>query len=268
MTVRVSRRFLTATLALAVSMATIVMLLALSPRAIAQARGASCPSSLAAHLRRGSSACAQAERASRPARKSRARSHPKVKGHHKHSKKGKHKTKAKRKATSRAHALAPALCEDGSAPVDEGGGSFSCADESEPACSNGSTPVLSSNGEKLLCAVKAGGSEDTGAVCEDGSAPVQVSEGSFSCDDESMPVCEDGSTPALSSSGSTLVCGPESSDDSGATEVGCDEGTIAVQAPDGSYSCVGSSEPGCEAPPAPVLSSERWTPICDADEDS
>ncbi len=257
-------------LALALSTAAIVaLLLALSPQAMAQARRASCPSGLTAHSKRGSSACARARLLSRPSRKSRGHSDSKVKGHHsKHSKKGKHKTKAKSKATSGTHALTPALCEDGSAPANEGGGSFSCADESEPTCSNGSTPVLSSNGQKLLCAVKAGGSAQTEAVCEDGSAPVPAGQGSFSCDDESMPVCEDGSIPAPSSSGSTLVCGPESSDDSGAVEVGCDEGTVAVQAPDGSYSCVGPSEPGCEEPPSPVLSSEHWTPVCDAGEDS
>jgi hypothetical protein len=270
LTVSVSRRSLTALLALALSTATIVtLLLVLSPRAMAQARSAHCPSSLTAHPKRGSSACAQAGRASRPARKSSAHSRSKAKGHHsKHSKKGKHKAKAKRRAASRAHAPAPALCEDGSAPVNEGGGSFSCADESEPACSNGSAPVLSSNGQKLLCAVKASGSGQAEAVCEDGSAPVPASGGSFSCGDGSMPVCEDGSVPALSSSGSTLVCGPESSDDSSATEVGCEEGTVAVQASDGSYSCVGSSEPGCESAPAPVLSSEHWTSVCDATEGS
>ena len=255
-------------LALALSTAAVVaLLLALSAQAMARARSASCPSSLTARHKRGSSACAEAGRASKPARK--RRGHSKAKGHHsKHSKKAKHKTKAKRKAPSGTRALTPAVCADGSAPVNEGGGSFSCADESEPACSDGSTPVLSSNGQKLLCAVKAGGSAQTEAVCEDGSAPVPAGEGSFSCDDESMPVCEDGSVPALSSSGSTLVCGPESSDDSGAAEVGCDEGTLAVQAPDGSYSCVGSSEPGCEQAPEPVLSSEHWTSVCDAGEES
>ncbi len=270
MTVSVSRRSLTVVFALAMSMATILILLALSPRAMAETRSVSCPSSFVARLTRGSGACAQARRASTPARKRKGHSHSKVKGHHtKHSKKGKHKRKAaRRKPAAGTHALAPALCEDGSAPVNEGGGSFSCADESEPACSNGSTPVLSSNGQKLLCPVSADGSGETEAVCEDGSAPVPAGDGSFSCDDESMPVCEDGSTPTPSSSGSTLVCGPESSDDSGATEVGCEEGTIAVQASDGSYSCVGSSEPGCEAPPAPQLSSERWVPLCDADENS
>ncbi len=268
MTVSACRRSLTATLALALSMATVVaVLLALSPRAMAQARSASCPSSLTAHPRRGSSACAQARRASAHARKGKGHSH--ARGHHsKHPKKGKHKTTAKKKATPRTHVLAAALCEDGSAPVNDGGGSFSCADESEPVCSNGSTPVLSSNGQKLLCAVEAGSSAQTEAVCEDGSAPVPAGDGSFSCEDESMPVCEDGSTPEISSSGSKLLCGPESSDDSGTIEVGCEEGTVAVQAPDGSYSCVGSSEPGCEAAPDPVLSSERWTSVCDAGEDS
>jgi hypothetical protein len=270
LTASVSRRSLAALLALALSMATFIVLLALSPQAIAQARSAACPSSLAAHLKRGAGACARAKRASRPARKSEAHSRSKAKGHHsKRSKKRKHKTKAARgKATSRAHALAPALCEDGSAPVKEGRGSFSCDDESEPACSNGSTPVLSSNAETLVCAVKASGSGVTEAVCEDGSAPVPAGEGSFACDDESMPVCEDGSEPAPSSSGSTLVCGGESSEGSGTDEVGCEEGSVAVLQDDGSYACVGSSEPGCESASAPLLSSEHWTSVCDAGEDS
>jgi hypothetical protein len=268
--VSVSRRSLAALLALALSMATFVVLLALSPQAMAQARSAACPSSLTAHLKRGAGACTKAKRASRPAGKSKVHSRSKAKGRHsKHSKKRKHKTKAaSKKAKSRAHAPTPALCEDGSAPVNEGSGSFSCTDESEPACSNGSTPVLSSNAETLVCAVEASGSGLTEAVCEDGSAPVPAGEGSFACDDESMPVCEDGSLPEPSSSGSTLVCGAESSEGSGANEVGCEEGSVAVLQDDGSYACVGSSEPGCESASAPLLSSEHWTSVCDAGEDS
>jgi hypothetical protein len=254
-------------LASALSMATFAVLLVLSPQAIAQARSGACTSSTTARFERGAHACTHAKRASRSARKGRAHARSKVKGHHsKRAKKAKHKKKAKR-AKPQAVSQTPAVCEDGSAPVNDGG-SFSCDDESEPTCSNGSTPVLSSASSTLVCVVKASGSGQSEALCEDGSAPIRAGDGSFSCDDESMPVCEDGSTPTPSSSGSTLVCGPESSDDSGATEVGCEEGTIAVQASDGSYSCVGSSEPGCEAPPAPQLSSERWVPLCDADENS
>ena len=45
-----------------------------------------------------------------------------------------------------AQASLPATCEDGSAPVRAGDGSFSCDDESDPDCSNGSIPALSSDG--------------------------------------------------------------------------------------------------------------------------
>jgi len=253
-------------LALALSMATLVVLLTLSPQALARARSGACPSSLTAHPKRGAPACAQAKRASKPARGGKAHAHAKAKGHHaKHAKKHKGKTKAAgKRAKTPAHTTTPAVCEDGSAPVNDGGGSFSCADESEPACGDGSAPELSSNGAALVCPVKASAPGRSEAVCEDGSAPVRAGDGPFSCDDESQPVCEDGSVPAPSSSGSTLVCAPESGAGSAAAEVGCEDGSIAVQASDGSYSCAGSSEPGCDSTSVPTLSSEHWTSVCDA----
>ena len=254
-------------LALALSMATAGALLALSPQAMAQAHSAACTSSVTAHPKRGAHACTRAAGTS-SSRKSKTHARSKAKGHHsKHAKKHKRKakTKAKKHATSAAKSPTPAVCEDGSAPVNDGGGVFTCADESEPMCSNGSTPVLSSNRASLVCGVNASGSGSTEATCEDGSAPVRASDGSFFCDDESQPVCEDGSTPVVSSSGLTLVCAGESSD-SGANEVGCEGGSLAVQASDGSYSCVGSSEPECESTSVPTLSSERWTPLCDVTE--
>jgi hypothetical protein len=264
-TTRLPRRSLIVMLALALSMATLVVLLTLSPQAMARARSGACPSSLTAHPKAGAHACAPAKRASRPARTGKAHAHAKVTGHHsKHPKKGKRKTKAAgKRAKSPAHSTTPAVCENGSAPVNEGGGSFSCADESEPMCGNGSTPELSSNGAALACPVKASGAGLTEAVCEDGSAPVRAGDGSFSCDDESQPVCEDGAVPASSSSGMTLVCGAESGAGSAAAEVGCEDGSIAVQASDGSYSCAGSSEPGCGSTSVPTLSSEHWTSVCD-----
>jgi len=263
------RRSRTAMLALALSMATAGALLALSPQAMAQAHSAACTSSVTAHPKRGAHACTRAAGTS-SSRKSKTHARSKAKGHHskhakKHKRKAKAKAKAKKHATSAAKSPTPAVCEDGSAPVNDGGGVFTCADESEPMCSNGSTPVLSSNRASLVCGVNASGSGSTEATCEDGSAPVRASDGSFFCDDESQPVCEDGSTPVVSSSGLTLVCAGESSD-SGANEVGCEGGSLAVQASDGSYSCVGSSEPECEGTSVPTLSSERWTPLCDVTE--
>ncbi len=46
---------------------------------------------------------------------------------------------------------APAVCEDESAPVRSGDGSFSCGDESEPECADGSEPSPSSDGSVLIC---------------------------------------------------------------------------------------------------------------------
>jgi hypothetical protein len=260
------RRSLVAMLTLALSMATLIALLAASPQALAQAHRAACPSSSSAHRASGAHACVQARRATGSTRR-KAHGHSKVKGHHaKHSgaKKGKGKKKAKRRAKSQARGVTPAICENGSVPVNNGGGVFSCADESEPMCSNGSIPVLSSNGSALVCVVKASAGGPTEALCEDGSSPIRASDGSFSCEDESQPTCEDGATPAPSSDGSTLVCAPESSDDSGANEVTCENGGVAVESPDGSYSCVGGSEQGCEAT-VPTLSSEHWSTLCDTE---
>jgi hypothetical protein len=44
-----------------------------------------------------------------------------------------------------------ALCEDSSSPVSASDGSISCDDKSEPACENGSTPMLSATSSTLLC---------------------------------------------------------------------------------------------------------------------
>jgi hypothetical protein len=261
LTASVSRRSLTALLASALSMMALLALLALSPQASAQARSASCPSSSIARPEIAH-ACAHAKRASRAAHKGKAHGRSKAKKHHKHASKGKTKA-ARKRAASAAGATTAAVCEDGSAPVNDGGGSFTCADESEPACSNGAVPELSKSGTALVCPAKATDSGSPEAVCEDASAPVRASDGSFSCDDESLPVCEDGSVPVPSSSGSTLICGGESSL---ADEVGCEDGSIPVQAADGSYSCAGASEFGCESGSAPALSSAHWTSVCDVPE--
>lgn len=264
MTARLLSRSLTAAIAVALSIATIVLLLFLSPQA--QAHNAACTSPLATHLKHGTHACIQAKGAAKPAHRGKAHAHAhahaNVKGHHsRHGvKRGKKKAAGTKPPT---HSQTPAVCDDGSIPVNEGGGSFSCADESEPECVNGSGPVLSSNHSALVCAVKAGAPGQGEAVCEDGSAPIRAGDGSFSCVDESQPVCENGSVPTPSSSGTTLLCGAEPSDDSGVTEVTCEDGTAPVLGGDGYYSCVGSSGPGCEGTTVPTLSSGHWTSVCD-----
>jgi hypothetical protein len=266
LTARLPSRSLTAVIAVALSMATIALLLSPAPQA--QARTAACPPPLATHLKHGTHACVQAKGAARPAHKGKAHAHarPNVKGHHsRHGAKRGRKKAARRKPP--AHSQTPAVCEDGSTPVNEGGGSFSCADESQPECLNGSVPVLSSNHSALVCEVKAVAPSQSEAVCEDGGAPVRAGDGSFSCVDESQPVCENGSIPTPSSSGTTLICGAAPSDNSGVTEVSCEDGTAPVLGGDGYYSCVGSSGPGCEGTTVPTLSSSgHWTSACDVAE--
>jgi hypothetical protein len=206
-----SSRSLTAVLALALSTVAIVALLVLSPLALAHGHKAAC-SSAATHSKHGARACTQSKRAaSSHKRKSDARpkAKPKAKpkGHH-----AKHAVTTKKTVKTKAKSPAgtiqtPAVCEDGSVPVQESNGFFACDDESEPGCENGATPMLSPNGKKLICGPAAkGASVAREAACEDGSTPSQGSDGSFSCDDESEPTCENGSEPTLSSNGSTLVC--------------------------------------------------------------
>ena len=64
----------------------------------------------------------------------------------------------------------------------------------------------------------------TPAACEDGSAPVQASDGSFSCGDGSEPECEEGSAPTLSADGKSLVCLLPSEGEFESGEAECEEG--------------------------------------------
>ncbi len=103
--------------------------------------------------------------------------------------------------------LDEAACEDGSAPVREAGGSFSCDDESQPVCENGATPTPSSDGSSLVCAGESTENSSLAeAVCEDGSIAVQASDGSFSCGAETEPGCEGTSPQALSSGYWAILC--------------------------------------------------------------
>jgi hypothetical protein len=65
----------------------------------------------------------------------------------------------------------PASCEDGSAPVAAGGGSFSCGDGSEPTCEDWATPTPAANGKSLICpSTIEEGPEAIEAECEEGLA--------------------------------------------------------------------------------------------------
>ena len=66
-----------------------------------------------------------------------------------------------RRATAPEPALAPALCEDGTAPCDRAAGAFSCGDGSEPSCANESNPIRS--GRSLDCVLAPPATE---AACE------------------------------------------------------------------------------------------------------
>jgi hypothetical protein len=161
----------------------VMLLLALSPQTVAQAHEA------------GSRAKAQ-------------HSHAKLKKHHAKHTAGK-KVKGRHPKLSASEARTAAICEDGSSPTPAGEGSFSCGDGSQPACENDATPTLSSDNSTLICGVPERKSTAGGAdsACEDGSEPVLMGKGSFSCDDGSEPACADGSIPISSGDGATLVCG-------------------------------------------------------------
>jgi hypothetical protein len=92
-------------------------------------------------------------------------------------------------------------------------------------------------------------------LCEDGSTPVSLGGGSYSCDDESEPFCENGSEPTLSASSSTLTCPAPPEGGAGAIEPVCEDGSAPVRSAAGSYSCDDESEPACENGSTPTLSS-------------
>ncbi len=187
--------------------------------------------------------CSPAPSFAHHARATHASTKSKTKGHHAkhkhHGKKGKkHKTAAKHQAAHvQAPALTPAVCEDGSRPVNEGEGGFSCANGSEPVCANGAEPSPAHGGSKLLCpAPSKSTTEWEEAECEDGSAPERSEGASFVCEDGSRPACENGVEPTLSDDGSMLVCithgatspSPPSSEE---VEEGEDEGDVAPVRP-------------------------------------
>jgi hypothetical protein len=123
------------------------------------------------------------------------------------------------------------------------------------------------------------GASQVPARCEDGSPPLRVKDGSFSCFDGSEPGCEGNSIPKRSSSGAALLCpapskespesgcedvsNPECSFGGSSTEALCEDSSSPVSASDGSISCDDKSEPACENGSTPTLSASS-TLLCEA----
>jgi hypothetical protein len=94
------------------------------------------------------------------------------------------------------------------------------------------------------------------AQCEDGSAPVRASDGSFSCDDGSEPECESGATPTPSRSGKSLLCPVAAESESVTSEAECEEEGLACTTT--------GSDPGEQACAASAADSSSFT--CEAED--
>jgi hypothetical protein len=66
------------------------------------------------------------------------------------------------------------------------------------------------------------------ASCEDGNAPIQEANGSFSCTDGSEPECENGATPTRSRNGKSLLCLVIAEPEAESGEAECEEGLSAL----------------------------------------
>jgi hypothetical protein len=189
LTIHLHGRRLTAVLAVALSMAAVVVL-ALFPQTMAQARKPACPSSSTGHPKPVPHSCARSGRTPNSPHKGKAHARPKVKGHH-----SRHAAVKKIQPTTTKNMTPPAstrqteaTCEDGSDPVLAGDGSLSCEDGSEEACEIGVSSISPSEGPTFVCGGdSSAGSGSAGVACEDGSAAVQASDGSFSCAEDSEP---------------------------------------------------------------------------------
>jgi hypothetical protein len=178
-----STRRLSSPLTLVVFLAVLVAALLGPAQTLAQTRKPSCSSH--AKARHGAHACVQS-------------SHKASKRH----------TKKRRKQTlanvpgEAVPTVEPASCEDGSAPVQEANGSFSCADGSEPECEDGASPTRSHDGESLLCPVITEPEAESGETeCEEGLSALCSAEPipdtrEHSCEDSSSTrpsfICEEG----------------------------------------------------------------------------
>jgi hypothetical protein len=174
-------RRLTLALTLALSLAVLVATLLLGPsQTLARGRRATCSSSATdSRAKLATHTCV------RPARRHR--------GHHATRRRARHAKKAPR-ASNRSPALAAAYCEDGSAPVRAGNGSFSCDDGSEPECEDGATPTVSRNGRSLVCPPASEGEAGASEECQAGEAG-EAGEAGAGCGAETgsnsgVPACE------------------------------------------------------------------------------
>jgi hypothetical protein len=175
-----STRRLASTLTLVVFLAVLVATLLGPAQTLAQTRKPSCPH---ARAKRGAHACVQA-------------SH---KGRARHSKKHRGRHTLTKVPGEAVPVPAPASCEDGSAPVQEANGSFSCADGSEPECEDGASPTRSHNGKSLLCPVIAEPESESGeAECEEGLSAL--------CSTEPLPGSKEQTCEVSSSTSSSFIC--------------------------------------------------------------
>jgi hypothetical protein len=99
------------------------------------------------------------------------------------------------------------------------------------------------------------------AVCEDASAPVGESDGSYACSDGAEPVCANGAEPVAASKGSGAVCPPASKPVTEFSEASCDDGSPPAGAA-GGYTCDDGSQPVCEDGSQPVLSDDDAALMC------
>jgi hypothetical protein len=136
-------RRLALALTLALTLSAFVVALLGPAQTLAQTRKAACPTTTHAK-KKHTAQCTQ------PTHKGKAQTRRASK------RRVKPNTKKTGKTISPASApAAPALCEDGNAPVRAADGTFSCADGSEPECEGGATPTASRSGGLLLCPVSA-----------------------------------------------------------------------------------------------------------------
>jgi hypothetical protein len=175
-------------LTLAVSLAVLAAALLGPSQTLAQARKLTCVSATA-HTRAKHDAhgC--------------VRSLHKHKAHHPTGRHAKHAlTKAPGEVTP---ATTPAACEDGSAPIPAGDGSFSCGDGSEPECEDGSAPTRSADGNSLVCLLLSEDEAEAGeAECEEGLGN--------ECGLAPVPDADEQSCATTASSSSNFLCEAES----------------------------------------------------------
>jgi len=154
---------------------------------LAQTRRAACSTGAHAKSRHaGAHACAQSSHKLKAGKR-----------HGKHS-----STKKTSRTGSPGSQAVAALCQDGSAPVRGGDGSFSCADGSEPTCEDGATPTSTRNGKSLLCPAASEG--------EPASVETECEEESLGCATETSSGSGEQACEASASASSSFVCEDES----------------------------------------------------------